>query len=80
MTLHDLKNPLSGDMCLLCGGKPDVIGAFVPERPEDFGGMPGKVRIFRYCLCSACQAKPDARERVEKVILAELAGGATHAS
>jgi hypothetical protein len=33
MTLHDLKNPLSGDMCLLCGSKPDVIGVFVPDDP-----------------------------------------------
>ena len=80
MTLHDLKNPLSGDMCLLCGGKPDVIGAFVPERPEDFGGIPGKTRIIRYCLCANCKAKAGTPELIEKVIRAEVAGGVAHAS
>lgn len=80
MTLHDLKNPLSGDMCLLCGSKPDVIGVFVPDDPAAFGGVQGKTRMIRYCLCSMCQRKPDAQDRIEKVIRAEVAGGVAHAS
>lgn len=80
MNLSDLKKSFSDDFCILCGGKPDVIGAFVPERPEDFGGIPGKTRIIRYCLCAKCQGRPDAQDRIEKAIYAELAGGVAHAS
>jgi len=34
VTLQKLKNPLPGDFCMVCGGKPEVIGLFVPEDPE----------------------------------------------
>ena len=78
MTLHDFNKPLSGDKCLLCGNTPSVIGVFVPETPEAFGGIQGKTRIFRYCLCEACRRKSDAQGRIEKIILAEVAGGAIH--
>ncbi len=80
MNPRDFHKPCPGDQCLLCGARPVAIGAFVPERPEDFGGIPGKSRIFRYYLCSSCQGKPDAQDRIEKVIRAEVAGGVAHAS
>jgi len=76
----DLKKPRPGDFCLLCSGEPSIIGIFVPKEPETWGGIKGKGRIFRYCLCSNCQKKPDAPERAEKIIRAALAGGGvTHA-
>jgi len=78
MNAEDIKKPLPGDFCLLCGGAPDVIGVFVPQDPETWGSRKDKGRIFRYCLCSSCQKKPDAPGRAEKIIRAELAGGGVH--
>jgi len=81
MKIEDIKNSWPSDFCLLCGGAPDVIGVFVPQDPETWGSAKGKGRIFRYCLCSSCQKKPDTPDRAEKIIHAELAGGGvTHAS
>lgn len=78
--VETLSQTLPSDFCLLCGGTPEVIGVFVPEDPKSWGGTKGKGRIFRYCLCSSCQKKPDAPDRAEKIIRAELAGGGvTHA-
>jgi len=78
--IEALAQKLPSDFCLLCGGASDVLGVFVPEEPEAWGCFKGKGRIFRYCLCSICQKKPDAAERAEKIIRAELAGGGvTHA-
>ena len=72
MNVQDLKNPRPGDFCLLCGREPDTIGIFIPEAPEEFGGIKGKTRLIRYCLCDACQARPDSPQDVEKVIRAEM--------
>ena len=73
--IQTLNKPLPGDFCLLCGGKPDAIGIFIPKDAEKFGGIKGKTRLIRYCLCAKCQAKKDTPENVEKVITAELIGG-----
>lgn len=70
-----MDKPQSSDFCLLCGARPAVIGVFVPEDPKAWGAPAGKSRFVRYCLCSSCQKKPDAPDRVEKVIRAELARG-----
>jgi len=78
MTLHDLKTPLSGDKCLLCGGVPDVIGIFVPDDPGAFGGHKEKARIIRYCVCSTCRAMPGLQEKIEKVIKAEIFGAVVY--
>ena len=78
MKIEALTQKLPSDFCLLCGGAPDVIGVFIPETPEAWGGIKGKGRIFRYCLCSSCQKKPDAPDRAEKIIRAELAVGGVH--
>jgi len=75
MKIDALSKKLPTDFCLLCGGTPDVIGVFVPQPPETWGSRKGKSRLFRYCLCLTCQKKPDAQERVEKIIRAELSGG-----
>jgi hypothetical protein len=74
MNLLEIKKPLPGDFCLLCNGEPSIIGVFIPDKSLKWGGLISKQRFFRYCLCSKCQKKPDAMERVEKVIRAELAG------
>lgn len=75
MKIEALTQKLPSDFCLLCGGPPDVIGVFVPETPETWGGIKGKMRFIRYCLCLKCHQKPDAPARAEKIIRAELAGG-----
>lgn len=67
--------PLPGDFCILCGGKPDVIGVFVPEDSESWGAPKGKTRIVSYCLCTKCAKGGNVQERVEKIIRAELSGG-----
>jgi len=79
MIIDDLKKPCPGDFCLLCGGNPEVIGVFIPKEPSTWGGAPGRSRLICYCLCSSCQNKPDAPIRAEKIIRAELGGGANHA-
>lgn len=80
MTIPDLKKPLPGDSCLVCGEPPKIIGIFTPTSPQNWGALPGKSRFFRYCLCSECHKEPDTPEKVEKIIRAELAGGGlTHA-
>jgi hypothetical protein len=73
--LETLIQKLPSDFCLLCGGVPTVTGVFVPETPETWGGIAGKKRIFRYCLCSKCQEQIDTPENVEKIIRSELFGG-----
>ena len=79
MKVEDLKNPQPGDYCLVCGGTPAVIGIFKPEEPEAWGAAPGKIRLIRYCLCNRCHGRPQTPEDVEKIIKAELVGGATYA-
>ena len=64
--------------CLLCGSFPTVIGVFVPDNPEVWGGYPNKTRMFQYNVCEKCFRLPDIRERAEKVIRVELAGGVTY--
>jgi len=67
------------DHCLICGGTPAVVAIFAPDDPGAWGAPGGKGRVFRYCLCSNCQGRPDTPEKVEKIIRAELAGGVIHA-
>lgn len=74
MTLQELKNPLPGDFCMVCGGKPEVIGLFVPEDPSSWGAPKGKTRIVRYCLCARCARAESTPDKVEKIFRAELAG------
>jgi hypothetical protein len=79
MKIEDLVKPFAGDHCLLCGGKPFCIGIFVPENSQQWSASSGKSRFIRYCLCEKCKSKTDTPDKVEKVILSELAGGgATH--
>jgi len=75
MTVQELNKPRPGDFCLICGNAPAVIGVFVPEAPEIWGGTGGKSRFFRYCLCKKCQGQSNTPEKVEKIIRTELAGG-----
>lgn len=77
MKIENLTTPLPGDFCLICGSPPATIGIFVPEDPEVFGGIKGKTRLIRYCLCLTCQERPTTPEVVEKICKAELGGG-TH--
>lgn len=73
--LSVLQQALPDDFCLLCGLKPETVAVFIPDDPISFGGARGKTRLVRYALCKSCQMKPDATERVEKVILVALSGG-----
>ena len=46
--------------CLLCGAFPPAYqGIFIPDKPEFWGGPPGKVRLLGYALCARCRALPD---------------------
>lgn len=75
MKLEEMTNPQPGDLCLVCGAPPALIGIFTPEDPIKWGAPSGKSRFFRYCLCKKCQGQPDTPDRVEKIIRAELVGG-----
>jgi hypothetical protein len=78
MKLENLIKTFSGDHCLLCGNHPAVIGIFVPDDSQRYGAPAGKSRFVRYCLCETCKSKSDTQEKVEKVIFADLNGGAVH--
>jgi len=65
-----------GEFCLLCGGSPSFIGVFIPNNPQKLGAAKGKSLYFRYCLCSRCYDNPETPEKIEKIIAAELTGGA----
>jgi len=80
MKIEDLIKPFPGDHCVLCGAEPHCIGIFAPENSQAYGAAAGKSRFVRYCLCEKCKSKNDTKEKVEKVIFADLNGGAvTHA-
>ena len=70
--IESLKQNQSSDFCLICGAAPAVIGVFIPEATETWGGIKGKSRLILYCLCQACHAKPSTPERAEKIIRCEL--------
>jgi hypothetical protein len=79
MELQALIRRQSSDTCLICSGAPAIVGIFQPDDPAAWGAGNGKGRMFRYCLCATCQAKPDTPERVEKIIRHELqTGGLTY--
>ncbi len=67
---------MKSSQCLLCGNDASVVGVFVPDDPVAFGGDSGKSRLIRYGLCDQCFGGEDLPATVEKVILAELKGGA----
>ncbi len=55
-------------LCSLCGGRAVAGGAFIPDRPWEFGGPPPgaeKVRVIIYALCSRCIQSDGVAERVE---------------
>ncbi|NLX50503.1 MAG: hypothetical protein GXY72_00205 [Deltaproteobacteria bacterium] len=75
MKIEEMTKPRPGDLCLVCGAPPAIIGIFTPENQAAWGAPIGKSRFFRYCLCSRCQGQPDTPDRVEKIIRAELDSG-----
>ena len=75
MKLEELRNSQPGDRCLICSGRPDFIGIFIPNDPIRWGAPAGKTRFVRYCLCEKCHGRQDTPERVEKIVRAELLGG-----
>lgn len=75
MQIQDLIIKHPSDFCLICGGAPAIVGIFQPEESGAWGGMKGKARFFRYCLCVDCLNLPDKEERVEKIIRHELTTG-----
>jgi hypothetical protein len=61
--------------CLLCGAFPPAYqGIFIPDKPELWGGKPGKVRLLGYTLCARCKDLPDLALHVEGRLQAELVG------
>jgi len=61
--------------CLLCGAFPTAYNViFQPDKPEAWGGQPGKVRLLGYALCTRCIALPDASLRAEATLMRKIAG------
>lgn len=71
----DYIEALKNEKCLVCGGTPSVVGVFVPDDPSRFGAPEGKSRVVKYILCQRCADDPTTPDRVEKIILSEMAGG-----
>lgn len=72
MKLHEITAPHPGDLCLVCGATPEIIGIFTPEDQAAWGAPSGKSRFFRYCLCSKCKERRDTADKVEKILRAML--------
>jgi hypothetical protein len=53
----------------LCSGPPAGAGVYIPNDQAGHGAPPGKLRLFAYCLCSDCEARPDAQAQVEALAL-----------
>jgi hypothetical protein len=59
--------------CLLCGAAPDFLAFYTPGDQRAAGAPAGKTRAILYGLCEGCQQLPDAAERCEERIRAEMA-------
>jgi hypothetical protein len=46
---------------------------FIPRDQLRAGALPGRLRVAMYALCKRCHRRPDARLRVERLFLADLA-------
>jgi hypothetical protein len=62
--------------CLLCGGRPYLVGLFVPHKDsQHWVNAPiGKVRAVAYTLCQACARAENVQAKVEAKIFAEVGG------
>lgn len=64
-----LTKELFLEKCSLCNtNKPAYLGIF-STASEEFGALPGKVRLIRYELCEECYSKPNVAEAAEALIL-----------
>lgn len=61
--------------CTLCRRRTVNVGAFFPYDSQKYGAQPGKTRVLIYRLCDSCHDLPDWSERVDDVILKDLAVG-----
>lgn len=64
--LGEVARTLLPDFCLICGGAPTCLGAFILGDSGAFGGV-GKTGIFFYQLCERCFGKPGIQEKIEEV-------------
>ena len=80
ITLEQVATRLQ--VCLLCGGLPDLIGCFMPyparvpafldvTEPRWGPVRPGKERLVCYALCAACGRPPTTLAAVEARLLGE---------
>jgi hypothetical protein len=51
--------------CILCGGRAEMRGIFLPGRPSDYGAPQGKMRVFIYAICAKCCGQPTSVAKVE---------------
>jgi hypothetical protein len=58
--------------CLLCGGPEAVRAFFVPKDQKRVRAPSGRSRAFRYSLCAACAADPNAPRVAEQRMLAAV--------
>jgi hypothetical protein len=69
---HHMRQPRP---CLLCGAFPTACNViFRPDKPELWGGQPGKARLMGYALCKRCYALPDVIRHVEGKLMRNLVG------
>lgn len=68
----DFRELQETDFCLLCGSPPVLVGIFIPNDPVAWGGLPGKRRMLRYCLCQKCCERTEREDAVEKMIAFSL--------
>lgn len=60
--------------CLLCRGRPDVVGMWFPS-PEAIADLypPGsQKRAIMYAICPRCRALPGVHERIEATIIGRI--------
>lgn len=75
INIEEIINKAKKSPCILCGGRSDAWGVFVPEgkkNQELYGALDGKTRALFYALCESCKDSPGCLDRVELTILAGI--------
>lgn len=61
--------------CLLCDGKPSVMGVFDPYNQQMYDAPINKHRFIVYYLCDHCFNQPDKLDQIEATIRAKYVSG-----
>lgn len=64
----------TGEPCILCGGKPDGVGVWIPTSKwsQRLGALPGKTRIMAYPICCKHKLNESTEKQIDDKIFEKL--------